>query len=61
MGKIGRNEHSILTGRDEKSNVRYIITESLDGSWYYIYDKDYKKLGKAKDPTELEEKYFGIK
>ena len=61
MGKIGRNERAILIGNDDKSNLYYIITVSLDGSWYYIYDKDYKKLGKAKDPTELEEKYFGIK
>lgn len=61
MGKIGRNERSILIGNDNKSNLRYVITVSLDGSWYYIYDKDYKKLGKGKDPTELELKYFGVK
>ncbi len=61
MGKIGRNEIIWLSGRDNNGNTRYTITSNTDRTQYYIYDKDYNKLGKAKTPTELEEKYFGIK
>lgn len=61
MGKIGRNEVVWLSGRDVNGNALYTITSNTDRTWYYIYDKDNNKLGKAKTPTELEEKHFGIK
>ena len=60
MGKISKNETSILIGFDKNHNLNYTITVNADGSWYYIYDKDYNKLGKAKSPPELEKKYFNI-
>lgn len=60
MGKISRNETSILVGLDKERNLNYTITLSADGSWYYIYDKDYNKLGKSKSPLELEKRYFDI-
>lgn len=60
MAGIAKNEHSIVRGQDENGNLKYILTTNADKSWYYIYDKDYQKLGKAKTPTELEKKYFNI-
>ena len=59
MSCIGKNETKWVTGLDQHGNLKYIITSNSDRSWYYIYDKDYNKLGKAKTPTELQEKYFG--
>ena len=60
MAGISKGEHSIVRGQDENGNLKYILTTNADVSWYYIYDKDYQKLGKAKTPTELEKKYFNI-
>lgn len=58
MPNIGRNEQRWVTGKDESGNLKYIITSNMDRSWYYIYDKNYTKLGKAKTPPELYEKYL---
>lgn len=55
---ISRNEIKWVSGLDKNGNLRYTITSNVDRTWYYIYDKDDNKLGKAKNPTELEEKYF---
>lgn len=60
MGKISRNETAVLVGLDKERNLNYTITIGADGVWYYIYDKDYNKLGRAKSPLELEKKYFNI-
>lgn len=60
MARISKNEIVWLHGQGEDGNLKYIITSNTDRSWYYIYDKDYQKLGKAKTPTELEKKYFNI-
>lgn len=57
--KINKNEYKWLTATDEVGNLKYIITSGLDRAYYYIYDSNYKKLGKGKNPRELEEKYFG--
>lgn len=57
--KIGKNELLWVTGLDKDGNLKYVISSNPDRSWYYIYDKDFKKLGKAKTPIELKEKYFG--
>ena len=57
--KIGKNELLWVTGYDVNGNLKYVISSNPERSWYYIYDKDFKKLGKAKTPTELQEKYFG--
>lgn len=55
---ISRNEIKWVSGLDKNGNLRYTITSNVDRTWYYIYDKDGNKLGKAKNPNELEEKYF---
>lgn len=57
---ISKNEIRLLTGNDSKGDLLYVITANQDKSCYYIYDKDYKKLGKGKSPPELEKKYFNI-
>ena len=56
---IGKNEVRWVSVYDINRNLRYAITSNKDRSVYYIYDKDFKKLGKAKTPDELKEKYFG--
>lgn len=56
---ISKNETVWLYGQDGNGNLKYVITSNSDRSWYYIYDKEYNKLGKARTPTELEGKYFG--
>lgn len=56
--KIGKNELLWVTGYDVNSKLKYVISSNSDRSWYYIYDKDFKKFGKAKTPDELKEKYF---
>lgn len=56
---INKNELLWVTGLDESGNLKYVITSNADRSLYYIYDKDCKKLGKAKSPVGLEEKYMG--
>lgn len=60
MARISKNEIVWLRGQDDDGNLKYVITSNTDKSWYYIYDKDCQKLGKAKTPTELENKYFNI-
>lgn len=60
MAGISKNEIVWLHGQDKDGNLKYIITSNADRSWYYIYNKDYQKLGKAKTPTELEKKHFNI-
>lgn len=59
MNCIGKNEKQWVTCRDQHGNLKYVITSNSERSWYYIYDNNYKKLGKAKAPTELQQKYFG--
>ena len=55
---ISKNELLWVTGYDANGNLKYVISSNPERSWYYIYDKDFKKLGKAKTPDELKEKYF---
>ena len=40
MGKISKNETSVLIGLDREHNLNYTITLGADGTWYYIYDKE---------------------
>lgn len=56
---INKNETQWVFGLDKNGNLKYTITSNAERTWYYIYDKDNNKLGKAKSPVELEEKYFG--
>ena len=56
---INKNETVWVTGFDSSGNLKYVITSNADRSLYYIYDKDYKKLGKAKNPVDLQTKCFG--
>ena len=58
MSTINKNETKWVSGLDEDGNLKYTITSNTDRSWYYIYDKDNNKLGKAKTPPELYSKYL---
>lgn len=57
---ISKNEIAWVHLCNKNSEVEYIITSNSDCSWYYIYDKSYSKLEKAKSPLELEKKYLEI-
>lgn len=49
--------------RDDKGVDRYLITSKPDRAFYFIYDMAVEKpvkLGKAKNPTELETKYVKL-
>lgn len=58
MAKMGRNEISWVTGLDQNGELNYTVTSNEERTWYYIYDKSGNRLGKSKNPTELENKYF---
>ena len=58
MSAISKNETKWVFGYDTDHQLKYTITSNADRSWYYIYDKDNKKLGKAKTPPELYKKYL---
>lgn len=58
MAKISKNELGWVDGFDHNGNLRYTITSNEDRSWYYIYDANGNRLGKAKTPIELKDKYF---
>lgn len=59
MAKVAKkNEISWTCGRDENGKLQYTITSNIDRSWYYIYDSDGNRLGKARTPIELEDEFF---
>lgn len=57
-GAIGKGERSWVSAYDVNNNLKYTITSNKDRSVYYIYDKDFKRLGRGKNPLELEKKFF---
>lgn len=61
VGTIGKNEIRWVSAYDVQRNLKYIITSNKDKSMYYIYDKNYKKLGRDRSPLALERKFFGDK
>lgn len=58
MAKMSKNEIGWVEYCAEDGSVRYTITSSEDRSWYYIYDASADRLGKARSPIELENKYI---
>ena len=47
--------------KDSNGAVTHFLTSKSDRSMYYLYEvtgDSYKKLGKAKRPPDLEEKYL---
>lgn len=61
VGAIGKNEIRRVSAYDTQNNLKYVITSSKDKSMFYIYDKNYNKLGRDKSPLTLERKFFGDK
>ena len=59
--KYPKNETSWVLRSDSKGNPRFLITSKAARDWYFMYevqgDGTLKKLGKARTPTELEDKY----
>ena len=58
---IPRTEKVWLKRTMLDGSVYYITTKELDTSWHYLYKMDgdtAKKLGKARTPNELEDKYI---
>lgn len=60
-GAIGKNEIRWVSAYDPQYNLKYIITSNKDKDMFYIYDKNYKKLGRDRSPLALERKFFGDK
>lgn len=52
-----KSETAWLDRYDENHKLLFTITSNFDRSWYYIYDENGKKLGKARSPDELERKF----
>ena len=58
ISTINKNEIRWVSVYDIDKALKYIITSNKDRSLYYIYDANFNKLGSAKNPTLLENKYF---
>lgn len=58
--KYPRNEH-VWVGYYKGDDLMFILTSKQnDRTWFFLYqlvDGEFKKLGKAHTPPELEEKY----
>lgn len=69
MAKTAKNENNFAIPKGEivwvcyysnSQNLVFILTSKADREWYYLYEVQadgLKKLGKAKEPPELEERY----
>ena len=59
--KYPKGEEVYVSYYNKKCELLFILTAKLNSrDWYYLYelsDGQFKKLGKARTPTELEEKY----
>lgn len=59
--KCPKNEQIWLRACDKNGILKYIITSKIGAREnYYIYEcngAEYKKLGKGRNPAELEKKY----
>jgi hypothetical protein len=59
--KYPKGEIVWVSYRNSNNKLCYIITSKILRDYYYIYeliDSEFKKLGKAKNPTELEKKFI---
>lgn len=60
MKKVNQFKNEIKWVNIFKNGVKYLVTSDRQRTIYYIYkqvDDDYIKLGKGKNPIELEDKY----
>lgn len=59
--KYPKGETVWVSYRTTKNETRFILTSKNDDrTWYFLYELQgdtFKKLGKAKSPHELEEKF----
>lgn len=59
--KAPRGEIEWVGHYDKAGNLRYLITSKVIRDYYFLYevqaDNTLKKLGKSRNPTELEEKF----
>lgn len=60
MGKISKSEIQWVSYRDKDGNERFVTTSNAVRDTYYIYEvngTDATKLGSAKSPAILEERF----
>lgn len=60
--KYPKGERAWVGYYDINHELRFIVTSKESRDYYYLYaytDGEFKKLGKARSPKELEEK-FGV-
>lgn len=58
--KYPTNETLWVSYNDSGGDLKYIITSKKSRDYYFLYelsDDVFKKIGKAKNPIELERKY----
>lgn len=55
---VGKDEIRWASYYDADKNLKYMITSNKDRTTHYLYDGNYNKLGRAKSPLELQEKYM---
>ena len=58
IAEIGKDEIRWVSYYDAEKNLKYVVTSNKDGTMHYLYDGNYNKLGRAKSPLELQEKYM---
>ena len=60
--KIPKNEVLWCTYNDTKGAAHHIVTSNLTRDMYFMYEvvdsEPTKKIGKARTPTELEDKFL---
>ena len=57
-GTVGKDEICWASYYDADKNLKYVVTSNKDRTMHYLYDGNYNKLGRAKSPLELQEKYM---
>ena len=59
--KVPKGEHAWTGYYNKEDELLFVLTtKQYDPSWFFLYENqggELKKLGKAKTPAELEEKY----
>ena len=58
--KYPKGEHVWVGYYNRKGELLFIITSKETREWYFLYelaDGVFKKIGKAKNPTELTERF----
>lgn len=61
MNGIPKNEEIWVTTKTANGDVYYTTAKQNDRSWYFLYkvvDDKAVKLGKSRNPKELEEKFI---